>query len=350
MTLRQPSPRSQPSLHLSRGTPAVLLVLLALTVPLGAADPPAEPEAPATFQWSGADAAGRPVKVPSPKRVSVLVFVMAGQQRSLDALKHVQQVAKEHEGVTPIAVISGQNAAIKAKQLAELAGWPHAIVADEPYTLSGVARVRAWPTTLVVDEQGRQAAPIAGLTNTYLPDLAAYVDHAAGRIDQAQLKERLASRAAATDRQNDVAARHLGVAQGLIEMGKYTQAADELKQVLDLKPDDARAQVLMAQVEVRLGKARDALTRLDKVDASGLAPWQAPTVRGLALATLGRWNEAKAALAQAIRLNPKPAESHYLLGRAHEQASEWRLAAQAYRAAYESSRGATVAPGAAPQR
>ena len=45
----------------------------------------------------------------------------------------------------------------------------------------------------------------------------------------------------------------------------------------------------------------------------------------------------RAALTEALKINPDPAEALYFLARVHEHAGEWQQAAEAYRNAYEKS-------------
>ena len=97
----------------------------------------------------------------------------------------------------------------------------------------------------------------------------------------------------------------------------------------------SRLRLAMAEVHVMAGDASSALGVLDGMDASQAPAWQLETLRGRALVALGRWEEARATLDEALKLNPDPARAHYFLGRVLAHQGEWPGAAKHYRAAFE---------------
>ena len=299
-----------------------------------AADEPAPPTFP-RFELAAPDVQGQPVAVPAEGKVSIVVYVMVGQERSHEALAHVQRLLAQDAGAQAIAVVSGTNAAARAQRLPELAQWGHPIVADADYRLSDAGQVIAWPTTVIADDAGRRTGHVGGLTSRYAMELASHVAFAAGDIDRAELQRRLAADDPLAGSPHTTAARHLAAAQRLKDQQQLDAAERELREALRLQPRAAQVQLALAQVMLRRGDPDQALAWAQRVDEDSLAPWQVHAVRGRALAALEQWDQARDELVLAVRHNPDPAACYYDLGRAHQHFEQWEQAAKAFRAAYE---------------
>jgi len=76
---------------------------------------------------------------------------------------------------------------------------------------------------------------------------------------------------------------------------------------------------------------------IENIAPDTVATFQINAVRGRALLALGQWDQARDALNNAIQLNPKPAETYYLLGLIDEHDGNWSQAAKHYRAAFEAT-------------
>lgn len=329
-----------------------LALSAALIAPVIAADEPAATAASApapdkTFMLKTQDIKDTPITVPKSDAVTMIVYVMVGQQRSHEALAGVQRILADYPKVQAMAVVSGTNAAIDARRLGELAGWDRPVVADIEYKIADAGKARAWPTTLVVGTDGKWVAHIGGLTTTYIKDVRAYLDFASGAIDEPTLKKRLASHDVVASSPQHITDRHLAVAQRLIAQEQYAQALDELKRAQEVGPDDPRVKLAIGRIMVMTGKPVDALKTLEQIDVKTIAAWQIHAVRGRALAAMGEWDKARAELIESVKQNPAPAECYYDLGRAYQHVEDFKNATEAFRAAYESRR-ATEAPTATP--
>lgn len=313
-----------------------LLVAACLT-PLSAADE-------ATLEYAGEDIAGKAVAVPAESTVTVLVFAMADQSRSQQAMSRVQTELASVKDVQMVAVVSGADAEPGARALAKDAAWPGAMLADKAYKLSGAASVHVWPTVVVVDDGGTIVGHVAGLPSSLARDLRAYVDFAAGRLDADQLKAALEDEKYVASTQKQAAARHVEVAHRLIDRQQYGEARRELQRALELSPDDASAKLGLIRVAILQGHAADAVKMLNELGEVKIAAWRVQTLRGRALLDLGQHDEAQAALLEAVKLNPQPSEAYYLLGRSYEQSEQWQKAADAYRSAYEYATENAITP------
>lgn len=289
------------------------------------------------FRWSGKAVDGSALNVPAEGRVSVLVYVMAEQPRSARAMADVAGIAEGAGSMQAVAVVSGRGAEEGARQLANGETWKHAVVVDADYEASGAAHVHVWPTTLIIAADGRLVGRIAGLPASFAGKVQAYSEFAAGQINADALAERLASHDVVQSTNEDAAARHLEVAMRLMRAVRFTEATAEVERGLRLKPGDTMLQLLLAKLKVLTNHPAEAIAVLEALDSRSTPAWRIQVIRGRALVDLGRWEEAQAALEEALRLNPDPAEAYYFLGKVHEQKKQWEAAAGAYRKAFESA-------------
>jgi hypothetical protein len=288
------------------------------------------------INWSSKDVAGADVKIPV-DRPTVVAFVRADQDQSKTALKQIQATIKDTKTTQVIVILSGPLATENAKQLAADLPKDWSTVADPDFAASGKMGVKVWPTTLVVKSDGTQTAHLAGLPKTFATDLAAHLEYAAGKLTDAQLQQRLTTQDVITDSPAQAAARHLQVAQRLLEQGQVEAAQVEVAQGLKYVPADPMLQLTMARVDVLLNKPKDAIDLLDKLTPGGTPAWQASLVRARALIALEKWTDAKAILPEALKLNPDPAEAHYLFGLCYQHDQDWPHATEQFRLAFEKS-------------
>lgn len=299
-------------------------------------------------KWSGTDIDGKAVSVPV-DRPSVVAFVRADQDQSKAALKQILAATPDAKAVQVVVILSGPSATELAKQLkADISkDWP--IAADPDFAATGKMNIHVWPTTLVIKPDGTQVAHLAGMPKSFTTELAAYLEYANGKLDENALKTRLATQDVVTDSPTQAASRHLQVAQRLLEQGQTEQAQSELSAGLKIAPNDPLLQLTLARVQAMLNHPKEALELLDKVPASAAPGWQMSQIRGRALILQDKWADAKAILPEALKLNPDPAEAHYLLGLCFQHDQDPKNAAEQFRLAFEKTAGGskTAVPAAA---
>jgi hypothetical protein len=304
----------------------------------------AEEIKPAPVAFSGTDVTGAKVSAPDKQRVSVLAFLRADQPQSREALVSLKKAIPDDSGARVIVIVSGQSAADQAKSLAAApADCPWPVVPDPEFTSSGQLSVHVWPTTVVIRPDGQQAGHLAGMPISYAADLQAYLDSASNKIDAATLKDRLTNHEVVQDDAAQMAARHLQVAKRLLETGDLPKAKSELQTGLKLQPQNPALLLVMAQVHLFTNDPKSAQSILDKLPENSVPSWQLHLLRGRAFIAQNQWPEAKAELPQALKLNPSPAETHYLLGYVSENEKDFAAAATHYRQAFEAtSQGAAT--------
>ena len=321
-----------------RRTRLSLLTLLTLAVVV--ATPPAMA---ATVQWSAKDAAGRDIAVPFADRPAVVIFLRPGQQHSDDALDQLKAVVAKQPAAQVVLVFSGPDNAAAGKEYAAArrVAWP--VVLDGDYAISGKHDVHVWPATIVIAAgDGTELARLTGLPSSYAADLHAHLDFATRQIDQAARDKRLSTKQVVAATSQQAATRYVIIARALLERGQVDQALVEVEQGLRREPGDVALRVMRAKILLRQKQFDAALAAAEQLAAGAAAPppWQVNVIRAEALVALQRWPEAKAAAADAVKLNPNPAHAHYLAGLVYAHEEDWRSAAAAFRHAYESAGGA----------
>jgi hypothetical protein len=306
---------------------AMLWVLGAIFVPRSSA---------AVVKWEAQDITGAKVAVPL-DRPSVIAFVRPDQEQSKQAIKQIKPIVPDPKATQVIVVVSGP---LAAQSVAEFArdlpqGW--STVADPEFAASGQMNIHVWPTTLVVKADGTQIAHLAGLPKSFANELHAYLDLALGKIDEAALQQKLTTNDIVTDGPEQAAARHLQVAQRMLEQGHIDQARAELNEGLKDVPQSPILQLTLARVHVLLNEPAKAIDILDKLPAGSVPAWQLALVRGRALVAMEKWADAKSILPDALKLNPNPSEAHYLLGLCFQHDHDFKSAAEHYRLAFEKS-------------
>ncbi len=176
------------------------------------------------------------------------------------------------------------------------------------------------------------------------------------------LLKRVFSSLFAARRRKKAGSERVGRAVSLMSQGLHTEARELLTEHLIDAPSDNVARQLLASIALGRGRAAEALTHLDAIDAEptaetsflradalrlagrteeALAEYQALRQRapdfaaghlacGTLLSELGRWDEAVAALRDARRLDPESPAILNNLGNALKGAGEIREAVQSF--------------------
>ncbi len=306
-----------------------LLLILTLSSLAFAAEAP-------KVQWTARDTSGKDIIVPAADRPTVIAFLRAGQEQSGDAVAAIRDVTSKLPAVQIVVAFSGPNAADAINQFvaAQKIVWP--VILDGDYAVSGKMSVHAWPTTLVVAADGTLVAHLGGMSQTFQTDLGAYLDFASGKIDRAALDQRLTTRQVVQDTPQQAATRQYSAATRSLERGKLDQAKTEIEAGLKAVPNDPGLLLMLARVEIKSAQLTKALALLDQLKDSAPA-WQLNLLRAEAMIALDRWDDAKLAVGEAVKLNPSPSSAYYLTGLVLSHDKDWEHAADAFRKAYEAA-------------
>jgi len=320
------------------GLAPALLIALSLGLPATRAQD-------AKIELAARDVQGHELKVPVAGHPTLLVFVRTDQAQSQKALAEIRTLVKDRPGVLVAAVVSGEMSESNAGALAKDPQWTWPVLSDPDYQVSGKMKVCAWPTTMVVDAGGALVAHIGGYPSSFATDVAAHLDFAAGKIDQATRTQRTSAHEVVADSTDQKAARHLQVTQRLLEQAMPDAARAEFAKALQFNPTDPLLQLRAARLALALGDAPTAEALLAKISPQSVPAAQLNLVHGGIALQQEKWADAQRLLTAATQLNPDPAEAWYRLGLVYQHQQDWPHAAEAFRKACESTpAGRLLAP------
>ncbi len=296
--------------------------------------PIADKRQPVLAKWSGQDIHWTNVTIPVADRPSVLLFLRADQPQSRQAIKLVSEATPQVDLAQVVVVFCGENAREQAESFATTAitSWP--VVADTEYDLSGSLGVEVWPTTLVIQADGRVLAHMGGAAPSRTLEVAAYLDLATNQIDSGTLKQRLVQAGLIGDGPQKRAAWYLQMGRKLLGEGKADEARKTLADGLNSEPESIDLQVEMIRALVELKQANEAMEAIEKLPHDGVSAWERDLLRGRAIALQGNWSEARRLAESVLNQKPDLGEAHYFMGTVYEHDREWEKAAEEYRAAY----------------
>ena len=211
-----------------------------------------------------------------------------------------------------------------------------------------------YPTTIVVNGEGKLAHVISLHNPDYSNILDAYVRHALGKLNDRQLEDRLKSHTASNGSPKSMASTHRAAARFMREKGRFDQAREELLKARDLDPTDVEIQLDLADVNVTLGTYDEAEKLVQGVLAVRADHRRAKQVKGIIFYRRHQLVDAEKTLIEALDLNPEPSRIHYYLGRIYEEQNNTAKALEHYREALkkflnEPEPGAKPTPARAPE-
>lgn len=266
---------------------------------------------------------------------SVIVYVClsADQKRSESAASESQQVvaAFGDASVRLVHVTSDvvQKSYFERYRTEHSISAPLALDADRSfYAKLGLI---AFPTTVIVDRDGKLNSVILLHGNDYKSNLEAYIRHALGTLSDAELKERLAARPSDKGSPKSAASAHRALARLMRDKGQYDEAKAELAKGLELDPDNNEMRLDMVEIDIATSNLDKAELLVTKVLASQPDHRRAMQLKGAILFRRDRLEEAQAILEQALPLNPSPEIVHYYLGQIMERKGNKDAAIDHYR-------------------
>lgn len=286
------------------------------------------------ISWSATDTNGKAVSIPASKQATALVLVASEDKGSAALLTRLYQASAGAKDVQTIVVCSGRGADQEAAELAKTTRWP--VVADTNREAVEALGVHGWPMVLVLQPDGLEIARISGDATFLAIKLPAYLERAAGRIDEKTMQQRLAARPVVEADPGKRIARDLRVARVLLDENRPQQAIAFLDRDAKMLANTPESKALRAEALIQLKKADDALNVLDQIPANDVVrPGQMDLLRAQAFMVQERWDLAKPLLESALNKSPDLAQAHRLLGQIFELEQNWAKAAEHYRAASE---------------
>lgn len=267
--------------------------------------------------------------------VVVLIYLSAEQRSSERAVSDANQIVREldREDVELVFLTADWIRRAYFEGLWEQVGVQAPLAFDAERKLYGQLGLIVFPTSIVVDREGRLSHVIPTRPSNYRQRLDAYLRHTLGLIDDEQLAEQLKARTFDTGSPKSVASRHRAAARLLREKGLLESAEQELAEALKLDAENVDIRLDMANLHLLMGKIEAAKETIDAVIKEEPKHRRAMLLRGIALYKMDMLDEAQAALQETLLLNPDPARTHFYLGQVYEKKGEKDKAIEHYREA-----------------
>jgi thioredoxin-like negative regulator of GroEL len=220
---------------------------------------------------------------------------------------------------------------------------PLALDADR--TLYAKLGLIVFPTTVILDKEGRLSGVMSLHDSRYKHVLDAEVRHALGQLNDEQFQKKLAEEPTSDGSPKSVASAHRALARSLREKGRLDAAQDELKKAIEQDPTNREIFLDLAELNILTKDLDAADANIQKVLEAQADHRRAKQLKGIVLFYRGKYDDALVLLEQALVLNPNPEQAHYYLGLIYEQKGDQAKAIEHYR---EALRRLIHEPGAAP--
>lgn len=190
---------------------------------------------------------------------------------------------------------------------------------DPDRVVYGKLGLIVFPTTVIIGKDGKVAEVISLHNPDYKNILTAYLQHVLGTITDEQLKARLAEHASEDATPKSLASAHRALARSMRQKGQLESARIELNKAREQDPANDEVALDIADLDMAMGNFSEAETMIGAVLQKQPDHRRAKQLKGISLFHRGKLDEARAALEEALSLNPSPEVAHYYLGQISEQ-------------------------------
>jgi peroxiredoxin len=312
----------------------MLFLLLAMVIPSHAAGIHYGAEAP-QFILSSTD--GQKVSLIEYKGdIVVLIYWDAEQDYSLEALDECRDIfnAYKGRGVKFIGLISDTEDLKKARNIIKDYGIDFPVLIDSGRHLFSTYGISVYPTTVIIDRDGRYSRSIPGHSVTYKTKLVGYLRYMLREINEMELLELISLQKKIKKSESELRTeRNYNLALKFAEEGLINHAITSAESSIESKPDISKTHTLLGFLFLEIKETELALQEF--IRALELEPGSndAKTGLGKTYVLQGNIDEAIDALTAAVKANPNPQTAYYELGRAYEIKGEKDKAGEMYKKA-----------------
>jgi tetratricopeptide (TPR) repeat protein len=267
----------------------------------------------------------------------VLIYWKTAQDRSLLALEDGMDIFKRYrgKGVHVIGLIAEADKQEKIRRIIKDHKIDFPVLLDLDRRVYGDYGIRVYPSTIIINKDGKLAYDIPGHAPTYKMILEGYLQYMLGEIDKERLKEIISPHKDVKDKLALKAERRYNLALQFAEAGLIKQAMESVKETIELKPDIAKPHILLGFLFLQIKDADMALQEFSKAIEIDPLSHDAKTGLGGALVMKGDIDRAIEVLSEAVVANPHPQRAYYELGIAYELKGEKDRAIEMYKKAIE---------------
>ena len=280
--------------------------------------------------------------------VVILIYWRTGQQRSLLALKDGSDILEEFrkKNLKVLSVISGSDNKDDAGKVLKDKGIGYPLLIDYDRKLYGDYGIRVYPTTVLIDKEGKLAHAVPTHPITYKRVLREYIRQNLGEIDEEGLKNVLSTQKKETDKSTLEAMRLYNLALKFTQTGMLDLAINTIDKSVKAKPEMLKSQILLGFLNLEIKEADKALEAFNRALELDSHSKDAKTGLGGALLLKGETDSAIEILDDAALANPYPKMSYYELGKAYELKGDKDKSIERYKKAIEKIINKNILPSA----
>jgi tetratricopeptide (TPR) repeat protein len=271
------------------------------------------------------------------EKVVMLIYWRADQERSLRALEAGKEVYQKYrqKGVDVIGLVADSEDLEKVKKIIEDKSIGFPVLIDSGRLVYGSYGIRVYPTTMLIDREGKLSLAIPGHFLTFRAMLEGNIRFLIGEIDKSQMEEALSPLKKVKDKSELEAERKYNLAMKFTESGLIDQAITAAHGAVEAKPEIAKSHLLLGFLYLEVREAEKAEESFNKVLELNPRSHDARTGLGGSLILKGDVDNAIAILQKAAEINPYPQMTYYELGRAYEIKGDLSKAKDMYKKALD---------------
>ncbi|MHC4394268.1 MAG: tetratricopeptide repeat protein [Planctomycetota bacterium] len=269
------------------------------------------------------------------ERVLGLVLLSSNQSQSKRAVADIEKIAveldKKDVSLDFVGVINKQMEKGFGESRTDGSAMVFPVLLDEEYKLWGKLGVIAKPTVLVVGKDDTVLWIKAGYGYDFAPSLRDHLNQALG-ITEKKIAEGLTEvRTLKNDSTQGKVKRHLKIARGLEEKGRFESAIAQVHKARELDPNSIDAALAIGELYCRVGESHKALDVIAKIKTTKrFDKAQLFLISGWAKRQLGELESAEKFLLEAVSLRPKSSRVFYELGKIYQATGQTEKAMQAF--------------------
>jgi tetratricopeptide (TPR) repeat protein len=210
--------------------------------------------------------------------------------------------------------------AVKRVMKEKGAGFP--VLKDTGRQIYGSYGIQVYPTTLIVDREGKLNKVIPGHVITYQQRLEGQIRRILGEIDEGQLQEALEPKRKEKGEAELAAERKYNLALKFTELRLFDQAIEVAQEAVEAGPGVAKGHILLGFLYLEMKEANKAEEEFTRALEIAPGSRDAQTGIGGVLIMRGELDRAIEVLTEAAELNPNPQMTYYELGRVYELKGE----------------------------
>lgn len=267
----------------------------------------------------------------------VVIFWRTGQEKSLLALEEAMEILNKYKGkdIQVLSIIQDSDSREEAPKIFSDKKIDYPLLVDKERQVYGEYGVRVFPTTVIIDRQGKLVYDIPGHPLTYKRKLKGYIQKALGEIDEGELNDAISPHKEEKGKTSSESLRLYNQAMKFTESRMYDQAMNTARKSVHADPQMVKTHILLGFLYLEAEEQDKALTSFNR--ALELAPdsKDAKTGLGKALVLKGDIDKAIGILESAVVANPYPQMTYYELGMAYEMKGDKDKSKEMYKKAIE---------------